>query len=58
MNRFGSGALVVSVALLAASCSRKSESAALKPTAFGVAIVESSGGSSSVRRELLCLSRS
>jgi mono/diheme cytochrome c family protein len=44
MNRFASGALVVSVALLAASCSRKPESAALKPTAFGVAIVESSGG--------------
>ncbi len=45
MNRFASGALVVSVALLTASCSRKADSAAaLKPTAFGAAIVESSGG--------------
>jgi mono/diheme cytochrome c family protein len=44
MNRFASGALVLSVAVLAASCSRKADSAALKPTAFGAAIVESSGG--------------
>ena len=44
MNRFASGALVLSVAVLAASCSRKPDSATLKPTAFGAAIVESSGG--------------
>ena len=44
MNRFASGALVLSVAVLAASCSRKSDSAPLKPTAIGAAIVESSGG--------------
>jgi mono/diheme cytochrome c family protein len=30
--------------MLAVSCSRKSDSAPLKPTAFGTAIVESSGG--------------
>jgi len=37
--------LIVSVAMLATSCSRKSESAPVpKPTAFGAAIVESSGG--------------
>ena len=44
MNRFASAALVLSVAVLAASCSRKSESPPLKPTTFGAAIVESSGG--------------
>lgn len=45
MNRFASGVLVLNVAVLAASCSRNSDSAAsLKPTAFGTAIVESSGG--------------
>jgi mono/diheme cytochrome c family protein len=38
-------AFVAGLALLATSCSRKSESAtALKPTAFGAAVVESSGG--------------
>jgi mono/diheme cytochrome c family protein len=38
-------AFVAGLALLATSCSRKSDSAAgLKPTAFGAAIVESSGG--------------
>jgi mono/diheme cytochrome c family protein len=38
-------ALVIVLALLGTSCSRKSESAAVpKPTAFGAAIVESSGG--------------
>jgi hypothetical protein len=38
-------AFLLSLGLLANSCSRKSESAALpKPTAFGAAIVESSGG--------------
>jgi mono/diheme cytochrome c family protein len=38
-------ALLFGVALLATSCSRKSESAPpLKPTAFGAVIVESSGG--------------
>jgi mono/diheme cytochrome c family protein len=44
MNRFASAILVLSVAALAVSCSRKSDSAPLKPTAFGAAIVESSGG--------------
>jgi mono/diheme cytochrome c family protein len=44
MNRFASRILVLSVAALAASCSRKPDSAALKPTAFGAAMVESSGG--------------
>jgi len=45
MNRYLSVGFLLSVALLAASCSRKSESAPLpKPTAFGAAIVESSGG--------------
>jgi mono/diheme cytochrome c family protein len=42
MNRFA--CLVLSIALLAASCSWKSDSASLKPTAFGAAIVESNGG--------------
>jgi len=37
--------LIVGAAILATSCSRKTESAPLpKPTAFGVAIIESSGG--------------
>lgn len=46
MNRLASGVLILSVALLAVSCSRKSESesAAVKPTSFGASIVESSGG--------------
>ena len=44
MNRFASGAVVLSVALLAASCLRKPESAMFKPTAFGAVIEESSGG--------------
>lgn len=44
MKRFASGPLALTMALLAVSCSRKSDSAALKPTAFGAAIVESSGG--------------
>jgi len=44
MNCFASGVLILSVAALAASCSRKPDSAALKPTAFGASIVESSGG--------------
>src|ERR1700752_3629198 len=44
MNRLASGVLVLSVAALATSCSRKSDSAALKPALFGAAIVESSGG--------------
>jgi mono/diheme cytochrome c family protein len=44
MNRLTSGVLVLSVAVLAASCSRKADFAALRPTAFGAAIVESSGG--------------
>jgi len=44
MNHFASGAVVLSVAVLAASCSRRPESAMLKPTAFGAVIAESSGG--------------
>jgi len=44
MNCFTSGAVVLSIAVLAASCLRKPESAMLKPTAFGAVIVESSGG--------------
>ena len=44
MNCFASGVLILSVAALAASCSRKPDSAALKPAAFGASIVESSGG--------------
>jgi mono/diheme cytochrome c family protein len=44
MNRFASGILVLSVAALALSCSRKSDSVPLKPTAFGAALLESSGG--------------
>ena len=44
MNCFASGVLILSVAALAASCSRKPDSTALKPTAFGASIVESSGG--------------
>jgi mono/diheme cytochrome c family protein len=45
MNRYVNAIFLTSVALLATSCSHKSESAPLpKPTAFGAAIVESSGG--------------
>jgi len=49
MKRYSSGVLTLVMAVLvislATSCSRKSQLAALpKPTAFGVAIVESSGG--------------
>jgi mono/diheme cytochrome c family protein len=45
MIRYGCALLTMIVALLATSCSRQSPSAALpKPTAFGAAIVESSGG--------------
>lgn len=44
MNRIASGIFLLSVAILAVSCSRKSDSTPLKPTAFGAAIVESSGG--------------
>jgi mono/diheme cytochrome c family protein len=36
--------IMVGVAFFASSCSRKSEAPNLKPTAFGAAIVESSGG--------------
>lgn len=44
MNRYAL-AILLGIALLSASCSRKHESAGLpKPTAFGAAIVESSGG--------------
>ena len=45
MNRHLRIAVAFALAVLATSCSRKSESAAMpKPTAFGAAIVESSGG--------------
>jgi mono/diheme cytochrome c family protein len=45
MNRFTSFSAILTIALLAASCSRKSPSAPmLRPTAFGATIVESSGG--------------
>jgi len=45
MTRYSSAVLLLAVAGLATACSRKSESAPLpKPTAFGAAIVESSGG--------------
>ena len=45
MKRYASATFILSLALLAASCARKSESAALpKPTASGAALVESSGG--------------
>jgi mono/diheme cytochrome c family protein len=45
MNRLTSVIIILSVALLATSCSHRSASkAAIKPTAFGAAIVESSGG--------------
>jgi len=45
MNRVASVLLILSIAIVATSCSRKSEFAPLpKPTAFGAAIVESSGG--------------
>ncbi len=45
MSRHYQAIFTLVVALLATSCSRKTESASLpKPTAFGAAIVESSGG--------------
>lgn len=45
MTRHYQAIFTLAVALLATSCSRKTESAPLpKPTAFGAAIVESSGG--------------
>jgi mono/diheme cytochrome c family protein len=45
MNRFVRFTVILILALSAVSCSRKSASApALNPTAFGAAIVESSGG--------------
>ena len=45
MNRHSLAVTIFAVFLLASSCSRKSESvSSLKPTAFGAAIVESSGG--------------
>jgi mono/diheme cytochrome c family protein len=45
MSRHYPAIFTLVVALLATSCSRKTESASLpKPTAFGAAIVESSGG--------------
>ena len=44
MNRFASGVIVILVTVFMASCSRRPEIATPKPTAFGAAIVESSGG--------------
>ena len=45
MSRFASILIILGLALLASSCSRKSASGpAIKPTAFGTAIAESSGG--------------
>ncbi len=49
MNRLALFSAILTIALMAVSCSRKSASAPmlnpmLKPTAFGAAIVESSGG--------------
>lgn len=44
MKRFASGVLCLSFALMAVSCSKRSESPTLTPTAFGARIVESSGG--------------
>jgi mono/diheme cytochrome c family protein len=44
MNRFASFSAILSITLLAASCSRPVSAPGLKPTAFGAAIVESSGG--------------
>lgn len=45
MNRFASSLIILGAAFLASSCSHKPASvSALKPTAFGAAIVESSGG--------------
>ena len=45
MNRYCSGVFIVLTVLMAASCSRRSDNTSLpKATAFGVAIVESSGG--------------
>jgi mono/diheme cytochrome c family protein len=45
MNRYFTTLVLLTLAALGSSCSRKTESVALpKPTAFGAAIVESSGG--------------
>ena len=45
MRNFASSVAILSAAVLATSCSHKSApSAVIKPTAFGAAIVESSGG--------------
>jgi mono/diheme cytochrome c family protein len=44
MTRYSPAVLIFAVAALATSCTHKTESAALKPTAFGAAVVESSGG--------------
>ena len=45
MNRYCSGVFIILTVLVAASCSRRSDNTSLpKATAFGVAIVESSGG--------------
>ena len=44
MKRCAWRVLVLGLALLAVSCSKRSESPALKPTAFGAGMAESSGG--------------
>jgi mono/diheme cytochrome c family protein len=45
MNRIASVLVIIMIASIATSCSRKSQSALLpRPSAFGAAIVESSGG--------------
>ncbi|HYM79362.1 MAG TPA: c-type cytochrome [Candidatus Dormibacteraeota bacterium] len=45
MNRYSMATVILGAALVATSCSRKGETAPLpKPTDFGAAIVESSGG--------------
>jgi mono/diheme cytochrome c family protein len=45
MTRYSTAVFIFVIALLATSCSRKTEPASLpKPTTFGAAIVESSGG--------------
>ena len=44
MKRLASRVLFLALALLAVSCSKRSESPALKPTAYGAQMAESSGG--------------
>jgi mono/diheme cytochrome c family protein len=44
MSRYGQTILLVSLVLAGAGCTRKPGAAALKPSGFGAALVESSGG--------------